>query len=183
LIKQIGYVEGLPVVKDPKVINPKSFIDELLTKRLPNPYIPDTPQRIATDTSQKLGVRYGVTIQHYVDDSSRSTDSLNFIPLVIATWLRYLMGINDEGASFEPSPDPLFDELHAKVAGIKFGDENADVHESVKDILSNKNIFNLDLYEVGLGTKIESYFKAMLAGKGTIVSTLESTLKSKAQTI
>lgn len=183
LIKQIGYVEGLPVVKDPKVINPKSFIDELLTKRLPNPYIPDTPQRIATDTSQKLGVRYGVTIQHYVDDSSRSTDSLNFIPLVIATWLRYLMGINDEGASFEPSPDPLFDELHAKVAGIKFGDENADVHESVKDILSNKNIFNLDLYEVGLGTKIESYFKAMLAGKGTIVSTLESTLKSKGQTI
>ncbi len=62
LIKQIGYVEGLPVVTDPKVINPKTFIDQLVNKRLPNPYIPDMPQRIAADTSQKLSVRYGVTI-------------------------------------------------------------------------------------------------------------------------
>ncbi|MCZ3393313.1 mannitol dehydrogenase family protein, partial [Enterococcus faecium] len=37
LIKKIGYTEGLPVVKDPEVINPKEFIDELVTKRLPNP--------------------------------------------------------------------------------------------------------------------------------------------------
>ncbi|MCQ5167716.1 mannitol dehydrogenase family protein, partial [Roseburia hominis] len=89
LIKQIGYVEGLPVVRDPKVINPKAFIDELVQKRLPNPYTPDTPQRIATDTSQKLGIRYGVTIQHYLDDPDREPSQLNFIPLVIAAWLRY----------------------------------------------------------------------------------------------
>ncbi|MCT3399577.1 mannitol dehydrogenase family protein, partial [Lentilactobacillus hilgardii] len=91
LIKQIGYVEGLPVVTDPKVINPKKFIDQLVNKRLPNPYIPDMPQRIASDTSQKLAVRYGVTIQHYIDDPKRQPADLNFIPLVLATWCRYLM--------------------------------------------------------------------------------------------
>ncbi|MTV83300.1 mannitol dehydrogenase family protein [Secundilactobacillus folii] len=179
LIKQIGYIEGLPVVKDPKVINPKSFIDELVTKRLPNPYIPDTPQRIATDTSQKLSVRYGVTIQHYVDDDNRDPKNLNFIPLVIATWLRYLMGVNDKGEAFTPSPDPMYDELHAKVDGLKLGGDN-DVHASVKDILSNKNIFSVDLYQVGLGEKVEAYFTEELKGAGQIEKVLHDTLASKA---
>ena len=30
--------------------DPKEFIDTVLTKRIPNPFMPDTPQRIATDT-------------------------------------------------------------------------------------------------------------------------------------
>lgn len=54
LIERIGYDEGLKVVVDPGVIDPKAFITELLDKRLPNSNVPDTPQRIATDTSQKL---------------------------------------------------------------------------------------------------------------------------------
>lgn len=183
LIKQIGYAEGLPVVKDPKVINPQEFIHELLTKRLPNPYIPDTPQRIATDTSQKLGVRYGVTIQHYVDDADRDPKTLNFIPLVIATWLRYLMGVNDKGEVFEPSPDPMFDELHAQVAGFKLGDSAVAVHDGVKGILSNKSIFNMDLYAVGLGDKVEAYFKQMLTGNDAIAQVLHDTLAKKAQPV
>lgn len=181
LILQIGYGEDLPVVQDPKVLSPRDFIDELVNKRLPNPYIPDTPQRIAADTSQKVGIRYGVTIQHYVDDPKRNPADLNFIPLVIATWLRYLMGINDEGEKFQPSPDPLWDDLHAQVADIKFGDANQDVHDAVKGILSNKSIFGNDLYAVGLGDKIESDFKEMLAGNGTIRKTLQKHLDEESK--
>ena len=181
LILQIGYGEDLPVVQDPKVLSPRDFIDELVNKRLPNPYIPDTPQRIAADTSQKVGIRYGVTIQHYVDDPKRNPADLNFIPLVIATWLRYLMGINDEGEKFQPSPDPLWDDLHAQVADIKFGDANQDVHDAVKGILSNKSIFGNDRYAVGLGDKIESDFKEMLAGKGTIRKTLQKHLDEESK--
>ena len=59
LIKRIGYVEGMPVVADPKIFVPSEFIAEVISERLPNPYIPDTPQRIATDTSQQLPIRYG----------------------------------------------------------------------------------------------------------------------------
>ncbi|WP_283680257.1 mannitol dehydrogenase family protein [Lentilactobacillus sp. Marseille-Q4993] len=175
LIKQIGYIEGLPVVTDPKVINPKQFIDALVQKRLPNPYIPDMPQRIATDTSQKLAVRYGVTISHYVDDANRDPKSLNFIPLVLATWCRYLMAVDDNGESFDPSPDPLYDELHAKVADIKLGEET-DVHAHLKDILSNERIFGHNLYEVGLGEKVEEYFKSQISGKGAVRKTLVDTL-------
>ena len=91
------------------------------------------------------------------------------------------MGINDEGEKFQPSPDPLWDDLHAQVADIKFGDANQDVHDAVKGILSNKSIFGNDLYAVGLGDKIESDFKEMLAGKGTIRKTLQKHLDEESK--
>lgn len=42
------------MVVDPRILNPRAFLQEVLEQRLPNPFIPDTPQRIATDTSQKV---------------------------------------------------------------------------------------------------------------------------------
>jgi mannitol-1-phosphate/altronate dehydrogenase len=42
--------------------------------------VPDTPQRIATDTSQKLDVRYGGTMAAY---GAQAAD-LTFIPLAVA---------------------------------------------------------------------------------------------------
>ena len=61
LVETVGYKEGLPVVVDPIILSPKEFIDTVLKVRVPNPFMPDTPQRIATDTSQKLAVRFGET--------------------------------------------------------------------------------------------------------------------------
>lgn len=52
LVKRLGYDEGLPVVVDPGIIKPKDFIDEVVNIRIPNPFMPDTPQRIACDTSR-----------------------------------------------------------------------------------------------------------------------------------
>ena len=52
----------MPVVINPEIISPQKFVDEVLNVRIPNPFMPDTPQRIATDTSQKVGIRYGETI-------------------------------------------------------------------------------------------------------------------------
>ncbi|HBC97481.1 MAG TPA: mannitol dehydrogenase family protein, partial [Clostridium sp.] len=70
LINKVGYKEGLPVVSDPEIIKPQDFIKEVMETRLPNPYIPDTPQRIATDTSQKVGIRFGETIKAYAENSN-----------------------------------------------------------------------------------------------------------------
>ena len=53
LVEHIGYVEGMPVVTNPGVLDPRAFLDAVLNERLPNPYIPDMPQRIACDTSQR----------------------------------------------------------------------------------------------------------------------------------
>ena len=40
LVEKIGYDEGMPVVIDPKIINPSDFIHEVVEKRLPNPFVP-----------------------------------------------------------------------------------------------------------------------------------------------
>ena len=170
LIKRLGYVEGLPVVVDPKILAPKAFIDEVIEQRLPNPFMPDTPQRIATDTSQKVGIRFGETIKSYVAEG-RDLNTLVSIPLAIAGWLRYLLAIDDNGNAFEVSADPLKDELQAKLSGIEFGKPET-VTDQLDGILSNASIFGSDLTKTVLADKIKAYFKAEIAGAGAVRKTL-----------
>ena len=170
LIKRLGYVEGLPVVVDPKILDPKAFIDEVIEQRLPNPFMPDMPQRIATDTSQKVGIRFGETIKSYIAEG-RDLNSLVSIPLAIAGWLRYLLAIDDNGNAFEVSADPLKDDLQAKLAGIEFGKPET-VTDQLDGILSNASIFGTDLTKTVLADKIKAYFKAEIAGVGAVRKTL-----------
>ncbi|MDF2537241.1 MAG: hypothetical protein K0S76_262 [Herbinix sp.] len=175
LVHKIGYIEGMPVVVHPGVINPEDFIRAVLTLRFPNPFMPDTPQRIATDTSQKLPVRFGETIKAYEKSNRLKASDLTLIPLVIAAWCRYLMGVDDEGNPFTPSPDPLLIQLQEYIKDISLGVTKS-VHEQLKPILSNEKIFSVNLYEAGLGEKIEGMFVELIEGKGAVRSTLKKYL-------
>ena len=170
LVHRIGPVEGMPVVTDPGIISPEKFVDEVINERIPNPFMPDTPQRIATDTSQKVGIRYGETIKSYVAKYG-DAKKLEAIPLAIAGWLRYLLGVNDQGEAFERSSDPMLESLTEAVKGIELGKPET-VGDKLKPILSNENIFGSDLYAAGLGEKIEELFKEEIAGKGAVRATL-----------
>ena len=174
LIKRLGYVEGLPVVVDPGILDPKAFIDEVVGQRLPNPFMPDAPQRIATDTSQKVGIRFGETIKSYIAEG-RDLNTLVSIPLALAGWLRYLLAVDDEGKAFEVSADPLKDDLQAKLAGIEVGKPET-YQGQLKGILSNASIFGVDLTATPLAAKIEEYFVAELAGPGAVRKTLHEAL-------
>ena len=169
LVEMIGYKEGLPVVINPGILDPKQFIDTVLQVRVPNPFMPDTPQRIATDTSQKLAIRFGETIKNYIKEGKDLND-LKLIPLVFAGWMRYLMAINDNGETFTLSPDPLLDTVCPYVASIKLGD--TDVEEKIRPILENQKIFGVDLYGIGMADKVIGYFKEMIAGTGAVRATL-----------
>jgi len=175
LVEKVGYVEGLPVVVDPGIIKPKDFIDEVIRVRIPNPFMPDTPQRIATDTSQKLSIRFGETIKAYEADPDLDPKTLTYIPLVLAGWCRYLTGINDEGNTFELSPDPMLTTLTPKFANIKLGDNN-NVHEILADLLADERIFGVNLYQIGLGEKVEGLFAELISGKGAVRATLKKYL-------
>ena len=172
LVEKIGYVEGFPVVVDPGIINPKEFIDEVLQVRFPNPFMPDTPQRIATDTSQKLGIRFGETIKAYAKSKDLNITDLKLIPLVLAGWCRYLMGIDDNGNKIELSSDPLLEELEPYVRTISLGDKGP-FNSQLKPILSNESIFGVNLYDVGLGLKVEGYFAELVSGEGAVRKTLK----------
>ncbi|OON87659.1 mannitol dehydrogenase [Oribacterium sp. C9] len=170
LVHRIGPVEGMPVVTDPGILSPESFVNEVINERIPNPFMPDTPQRIATDTSQKVGIRYGETIKSYVAKYG-DAKKLEAIPLAIAGWLRYLLGVDDQGEAFERSSDPMLESLTEAVKGIELGKPET-VGNKLKPVLSNANIFGSDLYAVGLGERIEELFKEEIAGKGAVRATL-----------
>nr|WP_314506978.1 mannitol dehydrogenase family protein [uncultured Lachnoanaerobaculum sp.] len=181
LIKIIGYKEGLPVVTNPGIINPKDFIDTVVEVRLPNLFMPDTPQRIACDTSQKLAIRFGETIKAYKNSDSLKVEDLKLIPLVFAGWARYLMGIDDNLNSFELSPDPMLEKMVPLVENIKIGD--VDVHSKLEKLFSDASIFGVNLYEVGIGEQTEKYFVELIAGKGAIRETLRKYVGRNTDTI
>ncbi len=169
LVYKQAYEEGLPVVEHPGVIDPKEFLKQVLEERLVNPNIPDTPQRIATDTSQKVGVRYGQTIIAY----GKEARNLRYIPMAIAGWCRYLLGIDDAGKPFELSPDPLMEELKKYVSGIQQGKPET-LGSKLKPILSDAQIFGLDLYSIGVAQRIEEWTGRMIAGIGAVKKTLQN---------
>lgn len=175
LVETVGYVEGLPVVINPGILDPKEFIDTVLNVRVPNPFMPDTPQRIVTDTSQKLAIRFGETIKAYAASQELNIKELKLIPLVFAGWIRYLMGVNDAGETFELSPDPLLDTVCPYVADIGLG-EKLDVTDKIRPILENQKIFGVDLYEMDMAGKVCDYFSEMIKGPGAVRETLKKYL-------
>ncbi len=177
LITKMGYLEAMPVVVDPGVLKPTDFIEAVLTRRLPNPFMPDAPQRIATDTSQKLPIRFGETIKAYIA-RGMDMDDLVLIPLVLAGYSRYLKGIDDNGKTFEPSSDPLLTELQSIVADLEVRDQPQDF-SCLKALYSRKDIFGLDLYEAGLGQRIEGMAAELYAGPGAVRQTLHKYVSSR----
>ena len=174
LAHRVGYVEGMEVVPDPGILSPKKFLDELIDERFPNPYLGDTTQRLCVDVSQGIGIRFGETIKSYMEkygDAKR----LTAIPVAIAGWLRYLLAVDDEGNRFELAPDPMVPEMQEQMAGIVVGDASS-LKGQMKGILSNENIFAVDLYQAGVGEKIEEIFREEIEGPGAVRKTLKKYL-------
>ena len=170
MAKWIEYKEDLPVVKDPGIISPEKFADELFHIRFINEYLGDTNLRLCTDESQGLSVRFGETIKEYVAKSGTAKDLVG-VPLGIAGWLRYLLGVDDSGNSYETAPDPMVDELLLQMKGIKPGEPES-LTTQLTPVLSNTNLFGVDLYRAGLGHKIEDMFREMLCGNGSVRNTV-----------
>lgn len=170
MARMIAYDEGLPVVPNPGILSPQAFVDELFHDRFPNEYLGDTNMRLSVDVSQMVGIRFGETIKAYVKkfgDASR----LTAIPLGIAGWLRYMLGVDDEGNTYELAPDPMNEEIQEQFKDIVVGKPETFTNQ-LKSILSNERLFFTDLYKDGVGEKIETMFREMLAGPGAVKATI-----------
>lgn len=170
MVKQVIYNEGMPVVPDPGILSPKAFADEVF-QRFANLYLGDTNLRLATDASQGLAVRFGETIKSYVAKDGTAA-ALTAIPLGIAGFFRYMMGVDDTGATYELAPDPLAAQIHSALGSIVLGQPET-YHNQLQPFLSNVNIFGVDLYAAGLGEKIEGMFAEMITGPGSALKTVE----------
>ena len=178
MVEVIGYKEGLPVVVNPGILDPKKFIDEVVNVRIPNPFLPDSPQRIATDTSQKLSIRFGETIKAYEASPDLHTEDLKLIPLVYAGWLRYLMGIDDEGREFTPSSDPLLEEARQYVADYELSFSPKDL-SNLDALLANEKIFGVNLHAIGMDTLVKQYFAELSSGVGAVAAALKKYVPEK----
>lgn len=167
-IRKMSYDEAIPMVTDPGVVDPWEFLHEALTERLPNPYLADQPKRIATDTSHKLGMRFGETILAYYDSPipKHRASRLRYVPFVLACWLRYLVGVDDQGKPMELAPDPRLPALREVLADISLGDSVP--MRRIEPIICDKFIFGVNLAEVGLDDTVLFYFNEMLKGPGAV---------------
>ncbi len=178
MVEVIGYKEGLPVVVNPGILDPKKFIDEVVNVRIPNPFLPDSPQRIATDTSQKLSIRFGETIKAYEASPDLHTEDLKLIPLVYAGWLRYLMGIDDDGREFTPSSDPLLEEVRQYVVDYELSFSPKDLSK-LDALLANEKIFGVNLHAIGMDTLVKQYFAELSSGVGAVAAALKKYVPEK----
>ena len=166
---KLGYLvgaEGMEVVPDPKILSPEEFFKECMEVRFPNPYLGDTCARLTVDISQGLSIRFGETIRAHMEKYG-SAFHLKGAPLALAGWLRYLLCVDDAGNKYELNPDPLNSEMTEKLAGIVVGDPDS-LKDQLKPVLANETIFGVNLYEAGLGEKVEEIFKAYIAGPGAV---------------
>lgn len=170
MARMVAYDEGLPVAPNPGILSPQAFTDELFNDRFPNEYLGDTNLRLAVDVSQMVGIRFGETIKAYVakyGDASR----LTAIPLGIAGWLRYMLAVDDAGQKYELAPDPMNEEIQEQLKDIIVGQPET-LNDQLRPILSNERLFFTDLYKDGVGEKIESMFREMIAGPGAVKATI-----------
>ena len=170
MARMIAYDEGLPVVPNPGILSPQAFVDELFNDRFPNEYLGDTNLRLSVDVSQMVGIRFGETIKAYVEKFG-DAKKLTAIPLGIAGWLRYMIGVDDEGQKYELAPDPMNEEIQEQLKDIVIGKPET-FTEQLKPILSNERLFFVDLYTTGVAEKIEEMFREMIAGKGAVRATI-----------
>ena len=171
MARKVAFDEGMPAAQDPGLISPQAFAEELFSERFPNRYLGDTNLRLCTDASQGLAVRFGETIKTYVRQKGSAAE-LTAIPLGIAGWLRYMLGVDDQGKAYELAPDPLNEDISEALSEVRFGKPES-AKACLKGILSRESLFGVNLYRAGLGEKIEEMFSQMTAGPGAALKTVE----------
>jgi fructuronate reductase len=77
------------------------------------------------------------------------------------------MGIDDSGTKLDLSPDPNLPHDLNILYGLPFGKQI-----DLRLILSNEKLFGINLYNAGLGDKIENLFTQLSAGTNAVAETI-----------
>lgn len=69
-----------------------------------------------------------------------------------------------------PAAEPAIEQKHFCLG------QTADIGSGLRPILSNSQLFGVDLYEAGLAPRIEAMFREEIAGPGAVRATLKKYL-------
>ena len=78
-----------------------------------------------------------------------------------------MLGVDDHGKKYELAPDPMKEELQERLKSITVGFPET-LTDQLKPILSDEQLFAVNLYQAGLGEKIEKMFREMISGPGAV---------------
>ena len=120
-------------------------------------------------------IRFGETIKAHM--ARGDSAGLTGIQLAIAGWFRYLLAVDDRGEPFALSPDPMLPELREIFKGVILGRPET-LGDRLRGLLTNETLFGVDLYDAGIGEKIEAMTRELLAGPGAVRATLKRHLVS-----
>lgn len=125
----------------------------LLIERYSNPALRHRTWQIAMDGSQKLPQRWLDSIRWHRANGSR----YELLTLGVAGWMRYVGGVDEQGAAIEVC-DPLLDSIQHAVRASEEGDAR------VKALLGLKAIFGEDLAkEADFVAQVTEAYKLLLA--------------------
>ena len=89
-----------------------------------------------------------------------------------------MLGIDDQGKKYELAPDPMNEEIQEQLKDIVVGKPET-FKNQLKPILSNERIFFTNIYETGLGEKIETMFREMISGPEAVKATIHKYVGGK----
>jgi fructuronate reductase len=161
------------VIDRPKGIDPRDFAKDAIT-RLNNANIPDDPMRIAFHGSTKMKFRFMDT--YYAGQKKGiSENELAVLLLPVAGFLRYTLGIDDQGVAYALEDDPIKARLAACGAAATLGDPSSAA--AFKDLIGDSDVMGTDLYAHGnTGRTLESLVGKMLKGQGAVRAAVSEAL-------
>jgi fructuronate reductase len=159
----IEFVVG--IVDRPQMLDPRDFARDAL-ERLNNPNIPDDPMRIAFNGSTKMKPRFLDT--YFAGKAQGMTEQqLGVLLIPVAGFLRYCLGIDDQGTSYALEDDPIREKLLACGARARLGHPTSCA--ALRPLIADQNVMGQDLYRTGHeGEALEQLVSRMLEGPGAL---------------
>ncbi len=159
----------IDTTEHPSKMDPRDFAKDAFL-RLKNPNIPDDPMRIALNGSTKMLPRFLDT--YYAGQAKGMRDEdLDIVLLPVAGFLRYTLGIDDMGDTYELAGDPIRDTLIACGQKAQLG--HPDSITAFKELVAEPGIMGRDLFQHGETAKrLLDITARMLKGQGAVKQTV-----------
>lgn len=173
LIKRIiSFV--IQTIERPQKLDPETFAQDTF-ERLNNPNIPDDPMRIALNASAKMLPRF-LDTYFAAREKGFSEDELDPVLLPVAGFLRYTLGLDDQGEKYNLEDDPRKELLVSCGQTAKLGE--AESAAAFKELIALPDVMGKNLYTYGTtGERLEKMVGRMLERPGAVRAILSEMVK------
>ena len=174
LMRRISDI-AIQTMRHPTKMDPRTFARDSFV-RLSNPNIPDDPMRAALNGSTKMLPRF---LDTYFAGRDKGLDParLDLVLLPVAGFLRYTLGIDDQGETYALEDDPIKGVLASCGGRAKLGDPES--VSALAELITRKDLMGKDLFAQGdTGKRLQDLVGRMLTSPGSVRRTLQAHLQS-----